>query len=59
MSIFELRGLEALSLGSNKFNNSLDLSVIQLLKNLSYLDLSHIKLLTEGSFGFAISKSAI
>ncbi|XP_062171093.1 receptor-like protein 37 [Alnus glutinosa] len=46
MSIFELRDLEYLSLGSNKFN-SLDLSVIQPLKNLHYLDLSHINLLTE------------
>jgi Leucine-rich repeat (LRR) protein len=47
MSIFELRGLGLLSLGSNKFNNSLDPSVIQPFKNLSYLDLSHIKLLTK------------
>ncbi|XP_062171096.1 receptor-like protein 6 [Alnus glutinosa] len=47
MSIFEVRGLEGLSLGSNKFNNSLDFSVIQPLKFLFHLDLSHIHLLTE------------
>ncbi|XP_062171104.1 receptor-like protein 6 [Alnus glutinosa] len=56
MSIFEYRGLKGLSLGSNKFNNSLDLSVIQPLKNLSYLDLSHINLLTEyNDFNFSLS----
>jgi hypothetical protein len=58
MSIFELRGLESLSLGSNKFNNSLDHSVIQSLKNLSYLDLSHINLLTEYN-GFNLSLSSV
>jgi Leucine-rich repeat (LRR) protein len=58
MSIFELRGLEGLSLGSNKFNNSLDHSVIQSLKNLSYLDLSHINLLTEYN-GFNLSLSSV
>ncbi|XP_062171108.1 receptor-like protein 6 [Alnus glutinosa] len=58
MSIFELRGLVQLSLGSNKFNNSLDLRVIQLLKNLSFLDLSHINLLTEYN-GFNLSLSSV
>jgi Leucine-rich repeat (LRR) protein len=56
MSIFELRDLRALSLGSNKFNNSLDLSVIQPLKNLFYLVLSHINLLTEyNDFNLSLS----
>jgi Leucine-rich repeat (LRR) protein len=58
MSIFELRGLEGLALGSNKFNNSLDLGVIQPLKNLSYLDLSHINLLTEHN-DFNLSLSSV
>ncbi|XP_059429418.1 receptor like protein 24-like [Corylus avellana] len=56
MSIFELHGLRDLSLGSNKFNNSLNLSVIQQLKNLSYLDLSHTSLLSEyNDFNFSLS----
>ena len=56
VSISELHGLEELSLGSNKFNNSLNLSVIQQLKNLSYLDLSHTNLLSEyNDFNFSLS----
>ncbi|KAE8039090.1 hypothetical protein FH972_011533 [Carpinus fangiana] len=56
VSISELRGLEELSLGANKFNKSLNLSVIQQLKNLSYLDLSHTSLLSEyNDFNFSLS----
>ncbi|XP_059429264.1 receptor-like protein 6 [Corylus avellana] len=46
----ELQGLQFLSLSSNHFNSSLQLSVIPKLKNLYYLDLSHNKLKTFPDF---------
>ena len=48
--ILELQGLRFLSLSSNHFNSSLQLSVIQQLKNLFYLDLSHNKFKTFPDF---------
>ena len=47
MSIFELQGLQTLSLSSNNFNGSLQLNVIQPLRNLFDLDLSNNNLLIE------------
>jgi len=46
-SVFELRGLKILSLSSNKFNDSLQLNMIQQLRNLSSLDLSYNRLSIE------------
>jgi Leucine-rich repeat (LRR) protein len=48
--ILELQGLKSLSLSSNHFNSSLEPSVIQQLKNLVHLDLSHNKLKTFPDF---------
>jgi Leucine-rich repeat (LRR) protein len=48
--ISELQGLKFLSLSSNHFNSSLQLSVTQQLKNLVHLDLSHNKLKTFPDF---------
>jgi Leucine-rich repeat (LRR) protein len=48
--ISEHQGLKVLSLSSNHFNSSLQLSVIQQLKNLVYLNLSHNKLNTFPDF---------
>ncbi|KAE8039100.1 hypothetical protein FH972_011542 [Carpinus fangiana] len=48
--ILELQGLKSLSLSSNHFNSSLELGVIQQLKNLVHLDLSHNKLKTFPDF---------
>jgi Leucine-rich repeat (LRR) protein len=47
MFIFELRGLERLSLSSNNFSGSLQLDMIQQLGNLSKMSLSHNNLLIE------------
>ena len=47
ISIFELQGLHTLSLSSNNFNGSFQLNVIQLLRNLTTLDLSYNNLLIE------------
>ncbi|KAL4606294.1 hypothetical protein ACB092_09G092400, partial [Castanea dentata] len=47
MSIFELQGLQNLTLSSNSFNGSLQLNVIQQLRNLNHLDLSNNNLLIE------------
>ena len=45
--IFELQGLQTLTLSSNNFNGSIQLNVIQQLRNLNYLDLSYNSLLIE------------
>jgi Leucine-rich repeat (LRR) protein len=47
MFIFELRGLERLSLSSNNFSGSLQLDMIQQLGNLSKMSLSHNNSLIE------------
>ncbi|XP_023893409.1 receptor-like protein 7 [Quercus suber] len=47
MSIFKIRGLRKLFLSSNNFNSSLQLNVIQQLRNLFNLDLSNDRLSIE------------